>query len=67
MVENEYIWQCMKLCDGIWMHMMVYGCISANKDKYESIWWYMNVKGCKWEYMEVSEALRWYMNAYESV
>ena len=37
----------MKLCDGIGMHMMVYGCITANINVYESICWYMNVNGSK--------------------
>ena len=37
----------MKLCDGIGMFMMVYGCMSANMDVYESICWYMNVNGSK--------------------
>ena len=37
----------MKLCDGIGMHMMVYGCISANISVYENISWYMNVNGSK--------------------
>ena len=65
MVVNECIWKCMKLCDGIGMHMMVYGCISAHMDLYESIW-YMNVNGSKWMYMKVYEALWWYTTAYES-
>ena len=34
----------MKQCDGIRMLMMVYGCICANVNVYESIYWYMNVK-----------------------
>ena len=37
MVTNEFICKSMKLCDGIWMHMMVYGCICAHMDVYESI------------------------------
>ena len=43
----------MRLCDGIWMHMMVYGCMSANMDVYENICWYMNVNCSKWKYMKV--------------
>ena len=42
-VKNECIWNC--LCDSIWKHIMVYGCISAHMDVYESIQWYMNVNG----------------------
>ena len=37
----------MKLCDGIRMHMIVYGCMSTNKDAYEGICWYMNLNGSK--------------------
>ena len=37
----------MKLCDGIGIHMMVYGCICAHMDVYESICWYRNVNGSK--------------------
>ena len=37
----------MKLCDGIRMHMMVYGCKYAHMVVYESIYWYMNVNGSK--------------------
>ena len=37
MVRNEFIWKCMKLCDGIGFYMIVYGCISAHMDVYESI------------------------------
>ena len=37
----------MKLCDGIRIHMMVYGCICAHMDVYERIQWYMNVNGSK--------------------
>ena len=47
MAVNECIRKCMKLCDGIGMHMMVYGCISANMDVSQSICWYMNVNGSK--------------------
>ena len=47
----------MKLCDVVWMLMMVYGCISAHKDVYESIGWYMNVNGSKGMYMKVYGAL----------
>ena len=50
---------CMKLCDGIWMHMMVSGCIFASMDKYESIWCYMYVNGSKLMYMKVYEDLWW--------
>ena len=37
MVVKEFVLKCMKLCDGIWMHMMVYGCICARVDVNESI------------------------------
>ena len=37
MVGNEFILRDMKLCDGIGIFMMVYGCISAHMDVYESI------------------------------
>ena len=37
MVVKEFIWMCMTLCDGIWMHKMVSGCIFASMDVYESI------------------------------
>ena len=37
MAGDEFIWKCMKLCDGIGIYMMVYGCISAHKDVYASI------------------------------
>ena len=37
----------MKLCDGIRIHMMVYGCLFAHMDVYESICWYMKVNGSK--------------------
>ena len=43
----------MKLCAGIQIYMVVYGCISANMDVYESICWYMNVNGSKEKYMKV--------------
>ena len=36
MVINECIWECRKLCDGIGMHMMVYGCICTHMDVHES-------------------------------
>ena len=67
MVLNEFIWECIKLCAGIWMHMMVYGRLFAHMDVYEGIWWYMNINGNKSMYVKVCEALRWYMNANESV
>ena len=47
----------MKQCDGIWMHMMVYGCICANMDVYESIWCFMNVNGSKGMYIEVYDGI----------
>ena len=47
----------MNLCDGIGIYMMVYGCMSANMDVYESICWYMNVNGSKRVYMKMYEAL----------
>ena len=50
-----------------WMLMMVYGCICARMDVYESIWSYMNVNGSKLMYKKVYDAVWWYMNAYESV
>ena len=37
----------MKPCDGIRMHMIVYGRIISNMDVYENICWYMNVNGSK--------------------
>ena len=37
MVRNEFIWKCMKLCDGLGIYMIVYGCISALMDVYENI------------------------------
>ena len=37
MVGNEFLWKCMKLCDGIGVYMIVYGCINAHMDVYESI------------------------------
>ena len=67
MVVNECIRKCMKLCDGIGIYMMVYGCKCAHIDVYKSIWWYMNVIVSKWEYIKVYEALWCYMNANESV
>ena len=42
-----YMKQCLKICDGIGMFMMDYGCMSAIMDVYESIYWYMNVNGSK--------------------
>ena len=57
----------MKLCDGIGIYMMVYGCVCAHMGVCESIWWYMNVNGGKWDFMKNNEVLRCYMNAYESI
>ena len=49
------------------IYMMVYLCISEEKNVYESIWWYTNVNGNNWEDMKVYEALWCYKKAYESV
>ena len=57
MVVNEYRRKCMKLCDGIGLYTMSYGCICTQMDVCESIWWYRNVNGTKWEYMKVYEAI----------
>ena len=43
MVVNDCIEKCMRLCDGIGLHMKVYWCMRANMDVYENICWYMNV------------------------
>ena len=37
MVVNECIRECKKLCDGIGIYMMVYGCVCAHMDVCESI------------------------------
>ena len=47
----------MKLSDNIWIHIMVYGCISAHMDVYESIKWYMNVNGIKEMHMKAYECI----------
>ena len=70
MIVNECIWEGMKLCDGIGMHMMVYGCISANMDVYESKCWYINLNGSKWEYwkyMKLYDGVWIHIKAYECI
>ena len=59
MVVNECIRKCMKLCDGIGIYKMVYGCKWAHMVVYKSKWWYMNVNVSKWEYIKMYEALWW--------
>ena len=49
----------MKLCDGIGIYRMVYGCKWAHMVVYKSKWWYMNVNVSKKEYIKMYEALWW--------
>ena len=47
MVVNEGIQKCMKICDGIGIYVIVYGCLCLHMDVCESILWYLNVNGSK--------------------